>query len=156
MKLSEFKHHLNNLNSLNFIQPNGMIVPKHFHITEAGIVTKRFIDCGGTIRSEKAISFQLWVASDTEHRLEPAKLLKIISLSEPLFNNEDLGIEIEYQSETIGRYSLDFQMDNFLLIAKQTDCLAKDNCGVHEKKPKLQLANLAGNDSCCTPGGGCC
>lgn len=156
MKLSELKTHLNNVNQVNFVQPNGTFVPRHFHITEAGLVSKHFIDCGGTVRTEKAINFQVWTAKDTDHRLEPNKLLKIILLSENLFGNEDLDIEVEYQTETVGKYGLDFSGENFLLTAKQTDCLAKDNCGVPQDKQKLQLAELETSKSCCTPGGGCC
>lgn len=156
MKLSEFKNHLNEVNTVNFVQPNGTMVPSHFHITEAGLVSKHFIDCGGTIRTEKAANFQVWTANDTEHRLEPSKLLKIISISEPLFDKEDLEIEVEYQTDTVGKYGLSFQGGNFVLTAKHTDCLAKDNCGVPQDKQKLQLADLETGKSCCTPGGGCC
>jgi hypothetical protein len=156
MKLSTFKQHLNNVNAVNFVQPNGTSIPRHFHITEAGLVTKQFIDCGGTVRQEKVINFQVWVAHDSDHRLEPSKLLKIISLSEKLFGNEDLAIEIEYQSDTIGKYGLDFQGENFVLTSKQTDCLAKDNCGVPQDKQQLQLSDLETSKGCCTPGGGCC
>jgi hypothetical protein len=106
MKLSQFKHHLNNASHLNFVQPNGTFVPKHFHITEAGLTTKHFIDCGGNVRTEKTISFQVWTANDLEHRLEPQKLKKIIAIAEPLFGSENLDIEIEYQTETISRFGL--------------------------------------------------
>ena len=156
MKLSEFKNHLNNVTAVNFVQPNGTFVPKHFHITEAGLVSKHFIDCGGTVRTEKIINFQVWTAQDINHRLEPNKLLKIISLSEKIFGNEDLDIEVEYQTDTIGKYGLDFKGEFFLLTAKQTDCLAKDNCGVPQEKQKLQLAELDTSKSCCTPESGCC
>lgn len=156
MKLSELKNHLNNVNTVNFVQPNGTFVPSHFHITEAGLVSKHFIDCGGTVRTEKAINFQVWTSTDTDHRLDPDKLLKIISLSEKLFGNENLDIEVEYQTETVGKYGLDFKDENFLLVPKQTDCLAKDNCGVPQDKQKIQLTEFETNKSCCTPGGGCC
>ena len=156
MKLSQFRNHLDTVSQLNFVQPNGTFVPRHFHITEAGLTTKHFIDCGGTVRTDKTINFQVWVAQDTTHRLEPNKLQKIISLSEKLFGNEDLEIEVEYQTETIGRYGLDIEGENFLLTAKETDCLAKNNCGVPEAKQKLELAELQTEKSCCTPGGGCC
>jgi hypothetical protein len=153
MKLSTFKHHLYNINSVNFVQPNGTLVPKHFHVTEAGLITKNFIDCGGTVRVEKVISFQVWFSNDTDHRLEPKKLLDIIALSEKLFGNEDLDIEVEYQSDTIGKYGLDFQGEEFLLTTKQTDCLAKDNCGIPQE---LKYNELETNKASCTPGGGCC
>lgn len=157
MKLSTFKNYLNTVNEINFVEPNGTAVPKHFHITEAGLVTKHFIDCGGTVRQEKTVSFQLWVASDVAHRLEPQKLLKIISIYEKQFGAEDLELEMEYQGATVGKYGLDFSNGNFVLTSKQTDCLAKDNCGVPVEKQKLQLAELeTSKASCCTPGGGCC
>lgn len=157
MKLSEFKNQLDTVTQLNFVQPNGTFIPKHFHITEAGLVTKHFIDCGGTIRKDKAVNLQVWVAQDSAHRLEPNKLQKIISLSEKLFGNEDLEVEVEYQTETIGRYGLSTDGENFLLTIKETDCLAKDNCGVPEAKQKLSLTELGSEkNSCCTLGGGCC
>lgn len=156
MKLSALKNHLNTMESLQCILPDGSLIPQHFHITEAGLVTKHFVDCGGTVRSEKSINFQIWVANDTEHRLEPKKLLKIISLSENLFNGEDLEIEIEYQGETIGKYGVEFDNGNFVLQAKQTDCLAKDNCGVPQHAESVTQEKVLSDQSCCSPGGGCC
>jgi len=47
MKLSEFKHLLSNLETLHFRLENGHQVPVHFHVTEVGMITKKFIDCGG-------------------------------------------------------------------------------------------------------------
>ncbi len=149
MKLSEIKNILPNLENVAFQLDNGNFVPEHFHVTEVGMITKNFIDCGGTIRNEKVANFQLWNANDFEHRLKPTKLLNIIKLSEEILGIEDLEIEVEYQSETIGKYSLDFQNNTFILISKQTDCLAKDNCGIPEEKLQVQT-------SCCSPGGGCC
>jgi hypothetical protein len=157
MKLSQFNHYLDTVAQLHFVQPQGTRVPDHFHITEAGLTTKHFVDCGGTLRTEKTISFQLWTANDVEHRLEPQKLKKIIALAEPLFGNEDLDIEIEYQTETISRYGLDFDGSNFILSTKQTNCLAPDRCGIPAEKPRVRLSELtATKTSCCTPNSGCC
>ena len=157
MKLSQFKTHLDNVSQLNFVRPNGSLVPRHFHITEAGLTTKNFIDCGGTVRSEKTISLQVWTANDVAHRLEPQKLKKIIALAEPLFGNEDLDIEIEYQTETISRFGLNFNGTNFLLTPKQTDCLAKDHCGIPPEKMQAGVSEMQNNQtSCCAPGSGCC
>lgn len=157
MKLSQFKQHLAQVSTLNFVQPNGNLVPSHFHITEAGLTTKHFIDCGGTIRTEKTISFQVWTANDVDHRLEPQKLQKIIAASEPLFENQDLDIEVEFQTETISRFGVDFEGENFVLTTKQTNCLAMDQCGIPQEKPKVKLSELMTiQTSTCTPGGGCC
>lgn len=156
MKLSELKQQLENLASVSFLLPDKSFVPNHFHITEAGLTTKNFIDCGGTVRNTKNISLQLWTANDYDHRLEPQKLIKILNIAEPLFNGEDLEIEVEYQSATIGLYGLDTDGVNFLLTAKQTDCLAQDTCGT-PVKTKLILSELhTDTASACTPGGGCC
>lgn len=97
MKLSEIKSHLAQTQSVNFQLEDGTAVPEHFHVTEVGVVTKDFIDCGGTVRHEKVANFQLWDANDFEHRLKAGKLLSIISLSEKILGMEDLEIEVEYQ-----------------------------------------------------------
>lgn len=157
MKLSEVKSALNNLESVIFQLPNHSFVPAHFHITEVGLITKNFIDCGGTVRNESVINFQLWEANDFEHRLAPAKLVGIIEKSEEIFKFEDLEIEVEYQSETIGKYGLEFDGISFQLTNKQTACLAEDACGIPVSKQKIKLVELGSNSAaCCTPGGGCC
>lgn len=155
MKLSEFKEALSQMSELNFVQVNGQAIPTHFHITEAAFNTKHFIDCGGTERTEKNISFQLWTANDFEHRLAPSKLLQIIDIYERKINAEDLEIEIEYQAETIGKYGLSVDSNNFVFVPKFTDCLASDACGIPQKKLKKPMAELKSTTTC-TPGGGCC
>ncbi|WP_053978544.1 DUF6428 family protein [Mangrovimonas xylaniphaga] len=154
MKLSEVKKHLEQLDTLTFQLPNGTLVPEHFHVTEIGKITKHFIDCGGTVRQEEVINFQLWNANDYNHRLHPEKLVHIIELSEKTLGLNDSEIEVEYQGETIQKFGLDFDGMNFQLTTKQTDCLAKDNCGIPAQKPKVKLSDL--QNACCTPNSGCC
>lgn len=156
MKLSEIKSKLNQLETIGFQLPNGTLVPNHFHVTEVGKITKHFIDCGGTERKEEVANFQLWNANDYDHRLHPEKLIHIIELSEKVLNIGDLEIEVEYQGDTIGKYSLDFDGTNFLLTSKQTACLAQDACGIPDSKPKVKLSDLQNEASCCTPDSGCC
>jgi Family of unknown function (DUF6428) len=155
MKLSELKTHLGTAESVNFQLADGSYVPEHFHVTEVGVVDKHFIDCGGTERREKVANFQLWNANDTEHRLKPQKLINIIALSEKVLGMQDYDIEVEYQAATIGKYDLDFNGKDFVLVSKQTDCLAKDKCGVPDK-PKISLSTIGETNNCCTPGGKCC
>ena len=157
MKLSKIKEILPTLVNVGFQLENGTLVPEHFHVTEVGQITKNFIDCGGVIRSEKVVNFQLWNADDFEHKLKPAKLLNIIKLSEEKLGIEDAEIEVEYQSETIGKYDLDFNGDTFVLKNKTTACLAQDACGIPSEKVKKSLTELTVNNAnTCTPGGGCC
>tara|TARA_R110002050_G_scaffold16719_1_gene50454 strand:+ start:105692 stop:106159 length:468 start_codon:yes stop_codon:yes gene_type:complete len=155
MKLSAIKSELQILEKIAFQLPNGELVPNHFHVTEVGKISKHFIDCGGTVRKEEVVNFQLWNADDYDHRLHPEKLLHIIELSEKVLEMGDLEIEVEYQADTIGKFGLEFNGTNFLLTTKQTDCLAKDNCGIPDQKPKLKMAEL-NNTTSCSPNSGCC
>ncbi|MAD97111.1 MAG: hypothetical protein CMB99_07290 [Flavobacteriaceae bacterium] len=154
MKLSEVKQALNNLETIGFQLPNGELVPAHFHVTEVGKITKHFIDCGGTVRNEEVVNFQLWNANDYDHRLHPEKLINIIELSEKVLQLDDLEIEVEYQGTTIQKFGMDFNGQHFLLTTKHTDCLARTECGVPAEKPRVRLSTLQSNS--CAPGSGCC
>ncbi|MGK0389371.1 MAG: hypothetical protein ACI94Y_002111 [Maribacter sp.] len=156
MKLSAFKEIVKTLEKLNFELPNGELVPSHYHVTEVGYITKNFIDCGGTIREEKVVNFQLWYSDDVDHSLLPQNFLDIVTLSENKLGIGDFDIEVEYQSNTIGKYGLEFNGNNFVLATKMTDCLAKDNCGIPVVKTKVNLSDLMVTNNSCTPGGGCC
>lgn len=166
MTLSEVKKKLSTLDKIAFQLPDGNLVPSHFHVTEVGKVSKNFIDCGGTQRKEEVVNFQLWNAEDYDHRLHPEKLMSIIELSEKALAIGDLEVEVEYQAEiedsqtplknlktglqTIGKFGLDFDGQNFLLTTKQTDCLAKEKCGIPEEVTQQKSENN------CDPESGCC
>jgi hypothetical protein len=130
------------------VEPNGEIVPPHFHITEVGRVDKHFIDCGGTIRKEARINFQLFTADDIDHRLSAQKLRDIILLSEKHLPLGDQEIEVEYQAGTIGKFGLTFDGTKFHLTNTQTACLASEACGIKPKK-RVSLRELTARDSCC-------
>ncbi|MCU0704961.1 MAG: DUF6428 family protein [Fimbriiglobus sp.] len=134
---------------LHLMLPDGDFVPPHFHITEVGRVQKDFIDCGGTVRNSTACVLQVWVADDTDHRLEAAKLAKIIRLATPLLKSSDLPVEVEYETGLVSQYPLtaaEVTPAGLLLHlgTKHTDCLAKDRCGVGQSA------------SGCDPAAGCC
>jgi len=155
MTLEQIKKHLGTVQTLTFELQNGTLVPEHFHVTEVGVVTKHYIDCGGDIRIEKVANFQLLDANDYDHRLKPGKLLNIIKLSEEKIGMENLEIEVEYQSETIGKYDLGFNGRNFILLSKKTACLASDSCGIPKEQLKESAPELP-TQNACTPGSGCC
>ncbi|MBO3272220.1 DUF6428 family protein [Hymenobacter defluvii] len=152
MKISEMKQCLTGLAAVNFRLPTGEYLPAHFHVTEVGLVSKHFIDCGGVERRETVANFQLWEAGDYDHRLAPQKFLHILHVSAKILGREDLDIEVEYQQATIGKFGLMFDGTDFVLTAKQTACLAQDACGVSDQAFALPQLPVAG----CTPGGGCC
>lgn len=151
MKLSQIKTILNSVEAVSFILEDGTVIPEHFHITEVGLVTKNFIDCGGTIRKETVINFQLWNANDFDHRLKPQRLINIIELSEKVLGIENYEIEVEYQTQTIGKYDLDFNGNDFVLLNKKTACLAEDQCGIPSYKNEMIKETKE-----CKPGSSCC
>ncbi len=157
MKINDFKKLLAESKQISFKLPNGDLVPSHFHVTEVGRVQKDFIDCGGVVRNEVVANLQLWNADDYDHRLHPEKLLSIVEMSQDKLGIGNFEIEVEYQGETISKYGLDHDGEQFLLSTKMTDCLAKDNCGIpqEQEKMKVNLGDLVNGNSC-TPGGGCC
>jgi len=157
MKLSEVKSALTAMQDVVFKLENGSVVPAHFHITEVGQIDRNFIDCGGTIRKDQKVNFQLWIADDYDHQLKAEKLLNIIELSERLLGIKDGEVEVEYQRETIGKYNLalDKESNVFILENTMTACLAEEACGFPIGKQKVALSSLKA-ESCCTPQSGCC
>ena len=130
MKLSEVKQALAGLSAVKFRLPDGRYVPEHFHVTEVGLIAKRFIDCGGNERSEQVVNFQLWEAGDYDHRIAPQKFMAILNISRKVIGAADeLEVEVEYQQGTIGKFDLSFDATDFVLVNKRTDCLVKDSCG---------------------------
>ena len=153
MLLSAFKQTLRALDTLKFQLPNGQFVPAHFHITEVGNVTRNYIDCGGVQRQENKLNLQLWVASDSDHRLKPNNILNILQLAEKQLGYSNMEVEVEYQQSTIGRYELAFDGAAFQLINTQTACLAPDQCGTTQEKLRVRLTE---NGLSCNPNSGCC
>ena len=140
MKLKEFKErlqtHINDGDELLFRLEDGTLIPPYFHITEMGMKIKHFVDCGGVAITEECINFQIWTADDFDHRLTSQKLLELIGKNEGLFGKTNLEIEMEYQTNTIGSYTLeesDYPNALFTLKSKKTNCLAPDKCGIENK-----------------------
>lgn len=134
---------------IQLMLPDGAFVPAHFHVTEIGRVQKDFIDCGGTIRSVASCVLQVWVADDTDHRLNTTKLKKIVGLATSLLKTTEMPVEIEYEAGVVSQYplaSVEVEPSGILLrlSTKHTACLAQDRCGITPAEM-----------SCCTTPG-CC
>ncbi len=115
--------------------PNGDLVPAHFHITEVGHVTKRFIDCGGGVHHHESCLLQAWVADDLDHRFTAGKFAGVLAMFEQLTPDDTLPVEVEYEDCSISQYLvLSASAANGGLTldlgAKHTDCLAKEACGL--------------------------
>lgn len=119
-----------------FILPDGDVIPAHFHITEVGHVTKRLIDCGGTLheRSETCL-LQTYVADDVEHRLDAGTFAKILELGKQVLPHDELEVEVEYDCCVVAQYPIASaafagELIEIQLGEKHTDCLAKEKCGI--------------------------
>lgn len=137
--------------------PDGTTAPAHFHITEVGHISKTFIDCGGKPHSTEACLLQVWVADDTDHRVNTDKLLKIFDQAEKVLPNLELPVELEYECPVLTQLPLeDYQSaDGILRLRlgqKHTDCLAKDICIPDFSR----FANPGVDMNSCSPGSGCC
>ena len=120
---------------MHLMLPDRSFVPAHYHITEVGRVRKDFIDCGGTVRSAASCLLQIWVADDTDHRLETTKLAAIMEVAGAVLERDDLPVEVEYEAAAISQYPVaGFEVTPagllFSLGTKHTACLAPEKCGV--------------------------
>lgn len=135
MKLSELKRILAEHPDvrLRFLLPNGEFAPAHLHVTEVARVDKRFIDCGGTLRTESFCRLQTWHANDVEHRLTAGKLSKIFGKSNEVGLTDDLEVDVEYEVGFISQFPVEaIEVTGeelvFQLGVRHTACLAEDKC----------------------------
>src|SRR3954454_15615197 len=100
MKLAELKTLLRSRPSAlpRFTLPDGDQIPAHFHITEVGHITKRFIDCGGTLHdtTETCRLKTLFSDTDPDHRLTAEPVAKILDLGRQVLPQDDLEFEVKY------------------------------------------------------------
>jgi hypothetical protein len=118
---------------LRFLLPNGEFAPAHVHVTEVARVDKRFIDCGGTLRTDSVCRLQTWHANDVEHRLTAGKLLKIFAKAEQVLLTDDLAVDLEHEVGFISQFPLESveattEEITFRLGVRHTACLAEDKC----------------------------
>lgn len=133
MKLSALKSLLRDHPSATprFHLPDGDQISAHFHITEVGHVTKRFIDCGGQLHDRRdTCLLQTWLGDDVEHRLNAETFAKILDLGAQILPHDDLEVEVEYDCCVVSEYPIsraEVIGDNieFQLGQKRTDCLAR-------------------------------
>ena len=121
--------------TMHWMLPDKSFVRAHYHLTEVGKVHKDFIDCGGTVRSTRACVLQVWVADDRDHRLDTSKLAAIMRIAAPLFDGNDLPVEVEYEEGVISQYPIGGMEVTpsgllFYLGTKHTACLAPEKCQV--------------------------
>lgn len=161
MKLSTFQALLETHRDKLFhlVLPSQRTIPVSFHITEVAYVQKKFIDCGGTLHTTHTCQLQVWMGTDTAHRLLAGKMANVLNLAKAILPAErDLDIEIEYEDTLISQYPvLSHTVTEGAVVLhlgyKHTDCLAKDRCLPSlPMLPMIQgepVAGCCGTTGCC-------
>lgn len=150
MKLHELKTalELHPDASIRFMLPNGKAVAPHAHVTEVAQITKRFIDCGGTLRDDALCRLQTWVANDFDHRLTSRKLLGILNkAASTVLTGDDLEVDVEHEVEFISQFPLEgIELSEAQLLLKlgrrHTACLAPDKCLPKSKTESILFKTL--------------
>jgi hypothetical protein len=135
MQLFELKKTLseNASRNIRFILPTGTKAPPHAHVTEVALIEKKFIDCGGTFRTDSLCLLQTWFADDTDHRLTAGKLLAILEKSAFFLGTGKLEVEVEHEAPFVSQFPIeqvevDGEALSIHLGVKHTACLAGDRC----------------------------
>jgi hypothetical protein len=135
MQLSELKKSLVKSPSCNlrFVLPTGTKIPPHAHVTEVARIDKKYIDCGGTRRTDTVCRLQTWFQDDTDHRLTADKLSAILEKSASFFDDEDPEVDIEHEAPFISHFPIEKieTVGDTLMVhlgVKHTACLAEDRC----------------------------
>jgi len=168
MNLNDIKTQLGAHPAANVVLalPGGVIVPRHFHVTEVGHVAKKFVDCGGKFRTAESCVLQTWTSSehDDGHPLTAGKLQFIVGLADSILPSGDLPVEVEYEEGVISQFPVEAitLVGSELTIqlgSKHSDCLARELCGVSAGEAgETEADSKAG---CCagaagSAGKGCC
>jgi len=135
MQIAELKKTLseNTCRNIRFILPTGSRVPPHAHVTEVALIEKKFVDCGGTFRTDSLCRLQTWFADDTDHRLTAGRLLAILEKSTPFIKADDLEVDVEHEAPFVSQFPIekvevDGEALTICLGVKHTACLAEDRC----------------------------
>ena len=142
--------------SLQFQLPDTTLIPESFHVTEVGIVTGHFIDCGGVTRLDEHVQLQLWLGTDTAHRLNAGKLASVLASSrrvlQQMADYQSKAVMIEYETNQTSYYRISSMEKNsgtlrFGLSTTTTQCLATN---------RVQQSTAVKTDNLCCPPRSCC
>jgi len=135
MQLTELKQHLaaNADRNIRFRLPNEQSVGAHAHVTEVARIDKKFVDCGGTFRTQTTCRLQTWVSDDLHHRLKAGVLLKILQKSASFLEADSLEVDVEHELDYVTQFPLAAVEPNgtelvLRLAERHTECLAPEKC----------------------------
>ncbi len=162
MKTKEFlsllQEHSNK--DLIFEYATGKFVAPSYHITEVKNITVDSVDCGAGVDFWKETVIQLWESPKEKGKLEYMSAYKALSILNKVDKikpmEKDVEVKFEYSNSHFNTAQLfvnGFSTDDKRLLLnlgiEQTDCKAKETCGVPDE-------SAVKAESCCTPESGCC
>ena len=163
MKTREFLQILesNKNTSLLFEYTPGQFVGTNYHITEVKHISVDSVDCGARTDSWNETIIQLWESPSELGKTEYMTSVKALEILNKVGTMKpydlDSEVKIEYSNSlfhTAQLFVSDFELSNgkllFKLAIEKTNCKANEICGVKD------TVELVLEESCCTPGGGCC
>ncbi|MEI6795111.1 MAG: DUF6428 family protein [Verrucomicrobiota bacterium] len=136
---------------VRFELPTTSLLTPHVHVTEVARIDKKFVDCGGTLRTDSSCRLQVYQADDTEHRITAAKFAQILAKGAGVLGSTNLPVEVEVEAPYLSVFPviatrLEEKQVVISLGIRHAACLAEDVCFP---------VNLQ-NKSACAPGSGCC
>ena len=143
-------------------EPNQWIQP-NYHITEVKHVSIDSVDCGSQTDQWNETIIQLYESPNKKNHGEYMSVFKALGILTKVGKMKpyDMASEIKFEYSnphfhTAQLFVDDFEINENNLVLKlsihQTDCKAKETCGIEESK-KLELTT---STTCCDPQSGCC
>ncbi len=162
MKTNEFlsllEQHPNK--ELLFEYAPGKLVKANYHITEIKNITVDSVDCGAGTDFWKETVIQLWESPeeigklDFMHTHKALEILNRVDRIKPM--EKEVEVKFEYSNDTfhtaqlfVNSYAIKAEQLVLYLGINQTDCKAKDTCGIPSK---IEVVS----ENSCSPGSGCC
>ena len=136
------------------------LVKANYHITEIKNITVDSVDCGAGIDFWKETVIQLWESPEEigkQDFMNSHKALEILSRVDRIKPMEkEVEVKFEYSNDTfhtaqlfVNSYSIKDEQLVLHLGINQTDCKAKDTCGIPSK---IEVVS----ENSCSPDSGCC
>ena len=142
-------------NDLVFVDLNGNMVHRGYHLTELKTASFETVDCGGQTNRWQETIVQLWVPTDAEtDYMTAGKFLKIFDKVRGMIPlNLKTEIRVEYGDQNffpsvyrISSVAHNRSVTRVLLEPPGMTCKARDR----------RVAALSGEDSCCVATQACC
>ncbi|MFN2541092.1 MAG: DUF6428 family protein [Chthoniobacterales bacterium] len=142
-------------NQLVFVDLDGHVVHRGYHLTELKAASFETVDCGGQTNRWQETIVQLWVPAEAEdHYMLAGKFLNIFDKVRGLIPlNIDTEVRVEYGDQNIfpsvyhvRSVTQSDGMTRFVLEPPATTCKARDR----------RAAASSRKDSCCVAAQSCC